>query len=54
MGDDYSYPSVDPDLRVCADCFGDDGLKDFVRARRRDAMLFLWRYGKRRHCRPAR
>lgn len=31
MGDDYRYPSVDPDLRVCADCFGDDGLKDFVR-----------------------
>lgn len=30
MGDDYRYPSVDPDLRVCADCFGDDGLKDFV------------------------
>ena len=31
MGDDYRYPSVDPDLRVCADCFDDDGLKDFVR-----------------------
>jgi HEPN/RES N-terminal domain 1 len=26
-----AYPSVDPDFRVCADCFGDDGLKDFVR-----------------------
>lgn len=32
MGDDYRYRSVDPDLRVCADCFGDDGLKDFVRS----------------------
>jgi hypothetical protein len=26
-----AYSSVDPDFRVCADCFGDDGLKDFVR-----------------------
>lgn len=31
MGDDYRYPPVDPDLRVCADCFSDVGLKDFVR-----------------------
>jgi hypothetical protein len=31
MGDDSRHPHVDPDLRVCADCFGDDGLKDFVR-----------------------
>jgi hypothetical protein len=31
MGDDYHNPSVEADPRVCADCFGDDGLKDFVR-----------------------
>src|SRR5262245_19343565 len=31
MGDEYGHPSIDPDPRVCADCFGDDGLKDFVR-----------------------
>ena len=37
MGDDYRYPSVEADLRVCADCFGDDGLVllryKFIRAR---------------------
>jgi hypothetical protein len=31
MGDECDFPSLDPDLRVCAHCFGDDGLKDFVR-----------------------
>jgi hypothetical protein len=30
MGDDYLFHSIDPSLRVCADCFGDDRLKDFV------------------------
>jgi hypothetical protein len=32
MRDEYGYSSVDADLRVCADCFGDEGLKEFVRA----------------------
>jgi len=32
MGDNLRDTSIDPDdLRVCPDCFGDDGLKDFVR-----------------------
>ena len=33
MLDEYGYPSVDPDLRVCAECFGDEGLKNYVNAR---------------------
>ena len=32
MLDEYGYPSVDPDLRVCADCFEDEGLKNYVNA----------------------
>jgi hypothetical protein len=32
MRDEYGFPSVDPDLCVCADCFGDEGLKGFVTA----------------------
>jgi hypothetical protein len=32
MRDEYGYPSVDPELRVCAKCFADQGLKDFVAA----------------------
>ena len=30
MGDKYGFPSVDAELRVCAACFEDDGLKNYV------------------------
>ena len=30
MLDEYGYPYVDPDLRVCAKCFDDEGLKNYV------------------------
>jgi hypothetical protein len=30
--DEYGFPSVDPDLCVCADCFEDEGLKAFIKA----------------------
>lgn len=32
MLDDYGFPLVDPELRVCAACFNDEGLKNFVNA----------------------
>ncbi len=32
MFDDYGFPTVDPDLRVCAGCFADEGLKAYVKA----------------------
>jgi hypothetical protein len=32
MRDEYGIPSVDPDLRVCAECFDDEGLRKFVTA----------------------
>jgi len=33
MLDEYGYLYIDPDLRVCAECFGDEGLKNYVNAR---------------------
>jgi len=32
MLNEYGFPSVDPHLRVCADCFEDEGLKNYVSA----------------------
>ena len=32
MLDEYGFPLIDPDLRVCATCFDDEGLKNFVNA----------------------
>jgi hypothetical protein len=32
MRDEYGFPSVGPELRVCAACFEDDGLKNYVDA----------------------
>lgn len=28
---EYDYPAIDPELRVCEDCLGDEGLKAYVR-----------------------
>lgn len=33
MLDEYGFPLVDPNMRVCATCFNDEGLKNFVNAR---------------------
>ena len=52
MVDDYRYPSVDPHLRVCADCFGDDGLSSSCGTTPRDACSFCDAAAKRRHRPP--
>jgi hypothetical protein len=44
MLDEYGFPSVDPELRVCAACFDDQGLKNYVNAHgRRSGGASLWR-----------